>query len=83
MQIHLTPEQEQIINDALKSGHFRSAEEVVAKALSVLHEKEALPTDQNGRYETAVREMIRFAEKNRTPLHGVSVKQLLHEGHRL
>ena len=31
MNIHLTPEQEQIVDDELKSGHFRSAEEVIAK----------------------------------------------------
>jgi len=30
-----------------------------------------------------VREMLNFAEANRTPLHGVSVKQLIREGHRL
>jgi Arc/MetJ-type ribon-helix-helix transcriptional regulator len=36
MNINLTSEQEQIVNDELKSGHFRSAEEVIAKALSLL-----------------------------------------------
>ena len=39
MNINLTPEQEQIVNDELKSGHFRSAEEVIAKALVALREK--------------------------------------------
>jgi hypothetical protein len=33
MNINLPPEQERIVNDGLKSGHFRSAEEVIAKAL--------------------------------------------------
>jgi putative addiction module CopG family antidote len=81
MNINLTPEQEQIINDEVKSGHFRSAEEVIAKALVALREKER--ADDNGHHDDAVREMLNFVEKNRTPLHGVSVKQLIHEGHRL
>ena len=85
MNINLTPEQERIVNDELKSGHFRSAEEVIAKALVALREKErsSLASDSNGHHDDAVREMLKFVEKNRTPLQGISVKQLIHEGHRL
>ena len=39
MNIDLTPEQEQIINKELKSGHFRSVEELIAEALIALQEK--------------------------------------------
>ena len=82
MTINLTPEQERIINDELRSGHFQSAEEVIAEALSALREKKSTSScgDDNGR---AVREMLNFVEKNRTSLQGVSVKQLIHEGHHL
>ena len=83
MEIRLTPDQEQIVNDELRSGHFRSAEEVIAQALAALREREVRASDTNGRYDEAVREMLAFVEKNRTPLQGVSVKQLIHEGHRL
>ncbi len=85
MNINLTPEQEQIVNDELKSGHFRSAEEVIATALVALRKKErlSLATDSNGDHDDAVREMLNFVEKNRTPLQGISVKQLIREGHRL
>jgi Arc/MetJ-type ribon-helix-helix transcriptional regulator len=84
MNINLTPEQEQIINDELKSGHFRSAEEVIAKALVALREKlRSSLADDNGHHDDAVREMLNFIEKNRTPLQGISVKQLSHEGQRL
>lgn len=82
MNIRLTPEQEQIINDELRSGHFRSAEEVIAKALAVLHEKERSSAG-NRHYDEAVREILNFVERNRTRLHGISVKQVIHEGHRL
>jgi len=85
MNINLTPEQERIINNELKSGHFRSAEEVIAQALLTLRDKErsSVAGDSNGRHEDAVREMLNFVEANRTPLQGISVKQLIREGHRL
>jgi len=85
MKINLTPDQEQIISDELRSGHSRSVEEVIAKALVVFSEKQ-LPgraLEESGRQEDAVREMLSFVEKNHTSLSGISVKQLIREGHRL
>jgi Arc/MetJ-type ribon-helix-helix transcriptional regulator len=85
MNINLTPDQERIVNDELRSGHFRSAEEVIAQALAALREKERSSSAgaSNGDQEKAVREMLDFVAANRTPLQGISVKQLIHEGHRL
>ncbi len=40
MTIHLKPEQERIIQEEIRSGHFRSADEVVDHALAALREKE-------------------------------------------
>ena len=85
MKIDLTPEQEQLVRDELKSGHFRTAEEVIGRALEALREKE-LPTREtaaDGAQRDAVREMLAFVEKNRVRLEGVTVKELIHEGHRL
>jgi len=85
MNINLTPEQEEIIKDELKSGHFRSVEEVIGEALQVLREKEQSSTAgaPNRAQREAVREMLAFVEKNNVRLEGVSVKELIHEGHRL
>ena len=79
MNINLTPEQERIVNDELKSGHFRSAEEVIAQALMALREKERLSVagGGNGSHAAAVREMLNFVEENRTPLQDISVKRLI------
>src|ERR1019366_3410118 len=85
MNVNLTPEQERIVNEELKSGHFRSAEEVIAQALVALRE-EAISSpaeDGNGHQESAVREMLSFVESNHTPLQGISVKQLIREGHKM
>jgi Arc/MetJ-type ribon-helix-helix transcriptional regulator len=85
MNINLTPEQEQIVNNEVKLGHFQSAEEVIAQALIALREKErsSLARDSNGGYDAEVREMLDFVERNRTALQGISVKQLIREGQRL
>ncbi len=85
MNINLTPEQEKIIQEELKSGHFQSIEEVISEALQVLREKDLASgaTNSNGSQREAVREMLAFVEKNRVRLEGVSVKQLIREGHRL
>jgi hypothetical protein len=85
MTIHLTPEQEKIVKEELESGHFRTAEELISQALSAL--RATVPSsgggvDNDGRRE-AVRQMMEFVEKNRTSLRGISVKELIHEGHRL
>jgi putative addiction module CopG family antidote len=85
MNINLTPEQEKIVQDKLKTGQFRTAQEVIGEALQVLREKERSSTvgSPNGAQREAVREMLAFVEKNCVRLEGVSVKELIHEGHRL
>lgn len=84
MNINLTPEQERIVKDELKAGRFRSAEEVIGEALQALRDKETPAVGgANGVQREAVREMIVFIEKNRVRLEGVTVKELIHEGHRL
>jgi len=73
------------VKDKLKSGLFRTVEEVVGEALQILREKDQSSTTSvaNGAQREAVREMLAFVEKNRVRLEGVSVKDLIHEGHRL
>jgi putative addiction module CopG family antidote len=83
MNINLTPEQEKIVSDELKSGHFRSVEELIGQALQALREKEQSAGTAVPNHIEAVREMLSFVESNHTRLAGVSVKELIHEGHRL
>jgi Arc/MetJ-type ribon-helix-helix transcriptional regulator len=40
MILTLNPEHERIVTEALRAGHYRSAEEVIARALEVLREQE-------------------------------------------
>jgi putative addiction module CopG family antidote len=84
MTVNLTPEQERFIQEELQSGHSRTAEEVIANALLALREKEILSNAVgNGQRDEGVRDMLNFAEKNRTVLKDISVKELIPDGHRL
>jgi hypothetical protein len=84
MNLHLTPEQEQIIQRELESGHFRTAEDVIASALHALLEKGEWPgLGLRPSGEEAVRRMLNFVEKNRVVLKDISVKELIHEDHKL
>ena len=85
MNINLTPEQEKLVENELKSGHFNTVEEVIGEALQVLREKKQFSgaDRSNGAQREAVREMLVFVEKNHVRLEGVSVKELIHGGHRL
>jgi Arc/MetJ-type ribon-helix-helix transcriptional regulator len=53
MNRNLPPEQERIVNEELRSGNSRSAEEVIAKALETLREREhsSIAPGGNGCYE--------------------------------
>lgn len=84
MNVHLTPEQEQIVQRELQAGHFSTVEDVIAHALLALRERDGGPTlEGQASREDAVRGMLSFVEKNRTALKGVSVKELIHEDHSL
>jgi Arc/MetJ-type ribon-helix-helix transcriptional regulator len=84
--IVLTPEQERFVEEELRAGRYRTAEEVIARALEDLrHATHTSNQTEEGRQaqRQAVQEMLEFVERNRTPLVDVSVKDLIHEGHRL
>jgi Arc/MetJ-type ribon-helix-helix transcriptional regulator len=85
MTISLTPEQEKIVEDELRSGNSRTVEEVIGKALQALKQRETASSQGvvSREEQEAVRRMLEFAEQNRTRLDGLSVKYLIHEGHRL
>lgn len=82
MHVNLTPEQERLVQDELRSGLYASVEEVIAEALKALHGRER-STEPTADERAAVREMLEFARKSSVRLDGVSVRELIHEGHKL
>lgn len=84
MVIRLTPELEKIVEERLKSGQFQTPEEVVAEALRALPARltEAEEAERKAQQREAVARMLEFVKKNRVKLEGITVKELIHEGHR-
>lgn len=84
MKINLTNEQERIVEEALKSGRFQTAEEVVGEALvPLVHNSRVEDAHSDGTQGEAVMEMLAFVDANHVRLEGISMKDLLHESRRL
>ncbi|MGB9464590.1 MAG: hypothetical protein WBR10_05715 [Candidatus Acidiferrum sp.] len=82
MTIKLTPEQEQAIQNAIKSGVVRSVDEFIETAIALLPQGPQ-GKDQTGRSrQAAVRGMEEFGEKYRLSLGEPVTRKLLHESHR-
>ena len=79
MIIQLSPEQERVIQEAIKSGVFRSVNEFIDVAIAMLpHSKDQ---SDNSRRE-AIRRMEEFAEKYHLDFGEPITRKLLHEGPR-
>lgn len=85
INVSLTPEQERVIESELRSGRYRTVEQVIGEALEALRQRESSSsaTTSNESEKEAVRKLLEFATNNRVHLEGVTVKELIHEGHRL
>ena len=76
MTIELKPEQEQMIQEQLASGQFKSVDEVLTTALS------RLPHKRHSN-RTAVERMIQFSKENSVKLPpGETVEDLVRSSHR-
>ncbi len=85
IHVNLTPEQENLIESEIKSGHYHSVEQVIGVALEALRGKgEPVGASiSKAAQQKAVREMLDFVHENSVRLGDISVKELIHEGHRL
>jgi Arc/MetJ-type ribon-helix-helix transcriptional regulator len=79
MTIKLTPEQEEAIQNAIKSGVVRSVDEFIDTAIASLPQSKG-QTERSR--QAAVRGMEEFGEKYRLSLGEPITRKLMHEGHR-
>lgn len=79
MNVRLTPASEQLIKEQLAHGNFRSAAEVIHRALEVLAEHPSTPV---GRSEsTAARALADILNREGVTLGGIRIHDLTHKGH--
>jgi Arc/MetJ-type ribon-helix-helix transcriptional regulator len=63
MTIHLNPEQEHRIAEALRSGAYRSTDDVIDRALEVLHEQDEWLTANRQAIDDKIRTGIAELER--------------------
>ena len=82
MAVTLNPEHERLVNEELRAGRYRSADEVIGCALEALREKElGLLKRREERDPKRAAARIRERRKGVT-LGGLSIKGLVNEGRR-
>jgi Arc/MetJ-type ribon-helix-helix transcriptional regulator len=78
--IHLSPQIERIVNDAVLSGQYRSAEEVLAEAIAVWQARQTVlaePTEDER--QAAIERLRSFGKTHNLSLDGITIKQLRDE----
>jgi Arc/MetJ-type ribon-helix-helix transcriptional regulator len=81
--IRLTPHSEELLQEQLARGPYRSPEEVIERALETLAEKEPAPFRLGPSIRSAaeaVADILEIQKRNR--LGGLKIKDLIHEGHK-
>ena len=82
MDVHLDLHSQRLIEQELSAGRARSPEEVVARALEALADRDTPHWDEDSRRQS-VQNMLEFADKHGfTVGEGLSIRDLIHEGHK-
>lgn len=83
MNVRLNRHSEELLREQMAQGDFRSPEEVLERALAVLAEKSLAQSSTNGEKTPldAVEDIFELRKGVR--LGGISLKSLIHEGHRI
>jgi Arc/MetJ-type ribon-helix-helix transcriptional regulator len=81
--IRLTPHSEELLQEQLTRGPYRSPEEVIERALETLAQEQAIPFHLGPSTKSpaeAVADILEIQKRNR--LGGLKIKDLIHEGHK-
>jgi Arc/MetJ-type ribon-helix-helix transcriptional regulator len=78
--VHLPPRIERIVNNAVRSGQYHSAEDVLSEAVTVWQERQARTAEptENER-QAAIERLKNFGKTHQLSLGGMTLKQLRDE----
>ncbi len=79
MTVHLPPQVERIVNDALRSGQYRSAEDVLSEAIAVWQARQTATEPTEEERQAAIERLRSFGKMHQLSLGGMSIKQLRDE----
>jgi Arc/MetJ-type ribon-helix-helix transcriptional regulator len=80
MTVELTPETERLVREELRTGHFRSAGELVDRAVQVMLEKERRDQSPSGKTRAEAVAHIRELRMGARLPEGVTIKDLITKG---
>jgi len=77
--VHLPPRIERIVKEAVRSGQYRSAEDVLSEAVSVWQARQAATETTVDERQAAIERLKNFAKTHQLSLGGMTIKQLRDE----
>jgi Arc/MetJ-type ribon-helix-helix transcriptional regulator len=83
MTINVKPETERLVQEEIQNGHFRSVDEIIVEGVQAWREKHRSRAIGSEQRRKAVEEALAFAKDKAIPLGGISIRDLIHEGHRM
>ena len=79
MTVRLPARIERIVKEAVRSGQYRSAEEVLSAAVSVWQERQAAAEPTVDERQAAIERLKNFGKTHQLSLGGMTIKQLRDE----
>jgi len=79
MTVHLSAQVERIVKDAIQSGQYRSAEEVLSEAISVWQTGHKSAEHAESERQTAIERLKTFGTTHHLSLGDLTIKQLRDE----
>ncbi|MGD0222526.1 MAG: hypothetical protein ABSF71_09315 [Terriglobia bacterium] len=79
MTVHLPPGIERIVNDAVRSGQYRSAEDVLSEAIAVWQAQQTAAEPTEEERQAAIERLKSFGKTHHLSLGGMTLKQLRDE----
>jgi len=77
--VHLPPRIERIVEEAVRSGEYRSAEEVVSEAVSAWQARHTVAKPTGDERQAAIERLRNFGKTHHLSLGGITIKQLRDE----
>jgi len=77
--VRLSPRIERIVKDAVLSGKYRSAEEVLAEAITVWQARQTAAEPTEDERQAAIERLKSFGKTHQLSLGGMTLKQLRDE----
>ncbi len=79
MTVRLPPQIERIVEDAVSSGQYHSAEEVLSEAVSLWQARQSPADSAEDARQAAIERLKKFGKTHQLSLGGMTIKQLRDE----